>query len=78
VAVAAVPGVGFRLPANIAEWSLLASLGGCGFFLQFLLTAGLAYGGQSEDSSTSSRRRVRNGEEEGDGEEEGLGSGGRG
>jgi drug/metabolite transporter (DMT)-like permease len=79
VAVAAVPSVGFRLPANIVEWSLLASLGGCGFFLQFLLTAGLAYGGQSEDGSTSSRRRrVRNGEEEGDGEEEGLGSGGRG
>ena len=79
VAVAAVPSVGFRLPANIVEWSLLASLGGCGFFLQFLLTAGLAYGGQSEDGNTSSsRRRRRNGEEEGDGEEEGLGGGGRG
>jgi hypothetical protein len=77
VAVAAVPGVGFRLPANVAEWSLLASLGGCGFFLQFLLTAGLAYGGQSEDGSTSSRRRGRNGEEEGEGEEEGLGSCGK-
>ena len=80
VAVAAVPGIGFRLPANIVEWSLLASLGGCGFFLQFLLTAGLAYGGQSEDDSTSSGRRGmgRNGEVEGEGEEEGLGSGGRG
>jgi len=81
VAIAAVPSVGFRLPSNIVEWSLLASLGGCGFFLQFLLTAGLAYGGQSEDGSTSSSRRRRggrNGEEEGDGEEEGLGSDRRG
>jgi drug/metabolite transporter (DMT)-like permease len=80
VAVAAVPSVGFRLPANATEWSLLASLGGCGFFLQFLLTAGLAYGGQSEDDNTSSGRRGRgrNGEEEGGSEEDGLGSGGRG
>jgi drug/metabolite transporter (DMT)-like permease len=80
VAVATVPSVGFRLPANTVEWSLLASLGGCGFFLQFLLTAGLAYGGQSEDDSTSGGRRGRgrNGEEEGESEEEGRGSGGRG
>jgi drug/metabolite transporter (DMT)-like permease len=84
VAVATVPSVGFRLPANIVEWSLLASLGGCGFFLQFLLTAGLAYGGQSGDDSTSDRgkgrrgSRGRNDEEEDEGEEEGLASGGRG
>lgn len=50
-AVIVVPGVDFRLPANLAEWGLLASLGGCGYALQFLITAGLAYGGPSNKSS---------------------------
>jgi drug/metabolite transporter (DMT)-like permease len=52
-AVIFVPGVDFRLPANLVEWGLLASLGGCGYALQFLLTAGLAYGGPSNESSRS-------------------------
>ncbi|MCJ1243471.1 hypothetical protein MMC30_000668 [Trapelia coarctata] len=38
-----VPSVEFRLPANLREWSLLLSLGTCGFVMQFLLTAGLAH-----------------------------------
>ena len=38
-----VPGVDFRLPATVREWSLLIFLGVCGFVMQFLLTAGLAY-----------------------------------
>ncbi|KIX09992.1 uncharacterized protein Z518_01073 [Rhinocladiella mackenziei CBS 650.93] len=37
------PDVKFRLPGNMTEWCLLASLGLCGFVMQFLLTAGLAY-----------------------------------
>jgi hypothetical protein len=49
-AVIFVPGVDFRLPTNLVEWGLLASLGGCGYALQFLLTAGLAYGGPSNES----------------------------
>ncbi len=46
IAVLAVPSVGFRLPANAQECGLLALLGGFGFVMQFLLTAGLSYGGQ--------------------------------
>lgn len=38
-----VPSVEFRLPSNLREWSLLVSLGTCGFVMQFLLTAGLAH-----------------------------------
>lgn len=43
VAMAAVPGVPFRLPSNTLEWSFMVGLGVCGFLLQFLLTAGLSY-----------------------------------
>ncbi|KAJ5622855.1 hypothetical protein N7490_011460 [Penicillium lividum] len=43
VAMAAVPGVPFRLPSTTLEWSFMAGLGVCGFLLQFLLTAGLSY-----------------------------------
>lgn len=43
VALIAVPSVPFRLPGNTMEWLLLFGLGSCGFILQFLLTAGLAY-----------------------------------
>ena len=52
VMVAAVPSVGFRLPGNWQEWMLLASLGSCGFVMQYLLTAGLAYGG-GEDTAVA-------------------------
>lgn len=45
VAILAVPSVGFRLPGNVQEWGLLAMLGTFGFVMQFLLTAGLSYGG---------------------------------
>ena len=41
------PDVKFRLPGNFTEWGLLASLGACGFVMQWLLTEGLAYGSAS-------------------------------
>ncbi|KIW16661.1 hypothetical protein PV08_03849 [Exophiala spinifera] len=47
------PEVKFRLPANSIEWTLLASLGLFGFIMQFLLTAGLTYGGPSAPGKTS-------------------------
>jgi drug/metabolite transporter (DMT)-like permease len=61
------PSVSFRLPGNLLEWLLFAMLGSCGFIMQFLLTAGLAYGGPngepkhsdvetSAESSASGRR----------------------
>lgn len=59
VAVLVLPSVSFRLPGNLTEWSLLLGLGVCGFFLQFLMTAGLAYvppplPGQSARTATAS------------------------
>jgi hypothetical protein len=75
-AVVFVPGIDFRLPANLVEWGLLASLGGCGYALQFLLTAGLAYGGPSNESS----RRIdeeRPGKKERESDEMKQGSGTR-
>ncbi|KAJ5112217.1 hypothetical protein N7532_000262 [Penicillium argentinense] len=42
-AMALIPGVPFRVPSTGLEWLLLTGLGVCGFLLQFLLTAGLAY-----------------------------------
>lgn len=53
VAMAAVPGVPFRLPATPTEWSLTLGLGVCGFLLQFLLTAGLSYVPPAEVSASS-------------------------
>jgi drug/metabolite transporter (DMT)-like permease len=47
------PSVSFRLPKNLLEWSLLAMLGSCGFIMQFLLTAGLAYGGPNGEAKHS-------------------------
>ena len=41
--LATVPGIDFRLPGSVREWTLLTSLGVFGFLMQFLLTAGLAY-----------------------------------
>lgn len=43
IAVLAIPSVNFRLPSNWTELLLLFGLATCGFLLQFLLTAGLAY-----------------------------------
>ena len=43
VALIAVPGIGFRLPASPRQWVYLLFLGACGFIMQFLLTAGLAH-----------------------------------
>ncbi|WPH02201.1 Hypothetical protein R9X50_00505600 [Acrodontium crateriforme] len=40
---AALPGVGFLLPAEPKEWGYLLFLGACGFIMQFLLAAGLSY-----------------------------------
>ena len=53
IALIAIPGVDFRIPANLIEWGYLSILGFAGFFMQLLLTKGMAYGGRSnvEDKS---------------------------
>lgn len=38
-----IPGIGFRLPDSLRQWSLLVFLGTCGFVMQILLTAGLQH-----------------------------------
>ena len=43
--------VNFRLPGNWTEWGLLASLGACGFIMQWLLTRGLSYGSAGSAAS---------------------------
>lgn len=43
VALIAVPGIDFKLPANVRQWVYLVFLGICGFLMQFLLTAGLQH-----------------------------------
>ncbi|KAK5027347.1 hypothetical protein LTS07_006949 [Exophiala sideris] len=53
------PDVTFRLPGNGTEWTLLVSLGVCGFIMQFLLTAGLAYGGPSTQSHNEHKRAAK-------------------
>ncbi|ETI23603.1 hypothetical protein G647_05405 [Cladophialophora carrionii CBS 160.54] len=58
--------VKFRLPGNGTEWGLLAMLGCCGFVMQFLLTAGLAYGGRGDDAAQKQPGH-RIGDLEGDG-----------
>ena len=60
-AILVLPAVQFKIPASWFEWALLVGLGVCGFLLQFLLTAGLAYEpplppGQDESSSSSGNR----------------------
>lgn len=37
------PGMHFKLPSGLKQWSYLVFLGVCGFVMQLLLTAGLAY-----------------------------------
>jgi len=61
-ALVVFPDVKFRFPGNLTEWGLLLSLGVCGFVMQFLMTAGLAYGGPSAESHAnhaSARARSR-------------------
>ena len=48
----AVPGVTFRLPATVREWTFLTFLGVTGFVFQFLLTAGLAHEKGSRATNT--------------------------
>ncbi|KAI4201840.1 MAG: hypothetical protein LQ350_003040 [Teloschistes chrysophthalmus] len=38
-----VPGMDFKLPSGLRQWTYLIFLGLCGFLLQVLLTAGLSY-----------------------------------
>ncbi|KAI4168138.1 MAG: hypothetical protein LQ343_006629 [Gyalolechia ehrenbergii] len=38
-----VPGMHFKLPSGVKQWSYLVFLGVCGFAMQLLLTTGLAY-----------------------------------
>lgn len=52
------PDVKFRFPGNLTEWALLLSLGVCGFVMQFLLTAGLAYGGPTTESHAKNNART--------------------
>lgn len=54
IAMLVLPSVDFKTPATAFEWTLLVGLGICGFLLQFLLTAGLAYVPPSEDGSSAS------------------------
>ena len=56
------PDVKFRLPGSLTEWGLLTSLGVCGFTMQWLLTAGLAYGSSSEDDVVGFRDTEEQGE----------------
>ena len=55
VGMAVLPSVEFRLPGTGLEWSLLIALGVCGFLLQFLLTAGLAYVPPGQEASAGNR-----------------------
>ena len=43
VALLAIPGIGFSLPANKTQWLYLVFLAIAGFVMQFMLTAGLSY-----------------------------------
>ncbi|KAL3480110.1 hypothetical protein BJX99DRAFT_221282 [Aspergillus californicus] len=43
IAIIFLPSIPLELPGSLLEWTLLIALGVCGFLLQFLLTAGLAY-----------------------------------
>lgn len=43
VALLAVPGIDFQLPASVWEWACLVFLGICGFLMQYLLTSGLSH-----------------------------------
>lgn len=45
------PGVGFKAPQGVREWTLLIILGILGFVLQFLLTAGLQLDRSSKATS---------------------------
>ncbi|KAL9602275.1 MAG: hypothetical protein Q9219_002000 [cf. Caloplaca sp. 3 TL-2023] len=38
-----VPGMHFKLPSGLKQWTYLVFLGVCGFVMQILITAGLAY-----------------------------------
>ena len=55
IGMAVLPSVEFRLPSTGLEWSLLIALGVCGFLLQFLLTAGLAYVPPGQEASAGNR-----------------------
>ncbi|KAL4914222.1 hypothetical protein BDW62DRAFT_190897 [Aspergillus aurantiobrunneus] len=43
IAMIFLPSISLELPGTLLEWTVLIALGMCGFLLQFLLTAGLAY-----------------------------------
>ncbi|KAI9736863.1 MAG: hypothetical protein M1818_005914 [Claussenomyces sp. TS43310] len=51
VSLLVIPGIGFKIPSSAREWLLLCSLGILGFFLQFLLTAGLQLDRSSKATS---------------------------
>ncbi|KAG4433864.1 hypothetical protein IFR05_010650 [Cadophora sp. M221] len=51
IALLVIPGIGFTMPRGAREWILLTLLGVFGFFLQFLLTAGLQLDRSSKATS---------------------------
>lgn len=55
IAMAVLPTVDFKFPDTNLEWTLLVALGICGFLLQFLLTAGLAYVPPGQPASAGNR-----------------------
>lgn len=55
IAMAVLPTVEFKFPDTTLEWILLVALGICGFLLQFLLTAGLAYVPPGQPASAGNR-----------------------
>ena len=56
--LAVLPDVSFRLPGNAIEWALLLAIGFFGFVMQYLMTAGLAYGGARVEGSDSESELV--------------------
>lgn len=62
VAMLVLPSVSVQLPATRGEWVLLVGLGVCGFLLQFLLTAGLAYVPPARSSAASAENADEEGE----------------
>ncbi|KAE8414027.1 hypothetical protein BDV36DRAFT_266738 [Aspergillus pseudocaelatus] len=76
VAILVMPSIALELPGTPLEWTLLLSLGGCGFLLQFLLTAGLSYVPPPKKLSTSEQHRRYGSDGNGEPKEESRSSSG--
>lgn len=51
ISMLTVPGVDFKFPSTARKWGLLLFLSLCGFFMQFLLTAGLSHEKSSKSTN---------------------------